>query len=135
MSAPLSQAQRAFRDAELNVFDPQFGIGGDQWTRTRSAGNGVSGPVTSGAPVIVTGYVSQVDKAQIGASAAGVGVVDIGWMFTGPLSVANEQGVLIAQDIRTGDVLTSVADATFVFTLTGKVEEAGYIAYLAEKGR
>lgn len=125
MSAPLSEVQQALAEAQLTIIGPQFGIGGDQWTRTRSSGNGVSGPVTSGTPATITGYVRRVDKARLGQSAAGVGVVDIGWMFTGPRG----------QDVTTGDVLTSVADATLVFTLTGAVEVAGYLAFFAEKGR
>lgn len=125
MSASLSVAQQAFASAALTIFGPQFGIGGDRWTRTRSTGNGISGPVTEGTPATITGYLLRADRARLAGAAPGVRVIDLGWLYTGPLG----------QDVLSGDILTSQADSILSFTLTGKVTIAGYLMYLADQVR
>lgn len=125
MSAPLSVAQQAFAQAALTIFGPQFGIGGNLWTRTRSTGNGISGPMTDGAPTTITGYLLRADRGRLAGAAPGVRVIDLGWVYAGALG----------QDVQTGDILTSQAESILSFTLTGKVTIAGYLMYLADQVR
>lgn len=112
MSTPLSTAQRALRDATLGIFGPQFGIGGDQWTRRRGTEN-----------LIVSGYVRQVRLAQ--DTLIGEGPIRVGFMFTSTLD----------QDVQPGDLLISVAEPLLVFGVGEPYRRAGYRAlFVADLG-
>lgn len=124
MAAPLSVFHAAIRDAEFQHFGPQFGDGGTAWTRTRTGGNGISGPVAQSGPAItINGFMRQAKRSAITGSAPDVGVVDSVWLFVGALGV----------DVQPGDTLVSQAEPSLAFVLGGVLETVGYVRLFAEQ--
>jgi hypothetical protein len=82
------------------------GVGGSSWSVTRTSGNGITGPVSSGDAGSITGYAYQEAPDRMQALLAGSRAPVQPWRF-----------VLISGTLLAGDVVTSVQDSSIRFTV------------------
>lgn len=131
MAAPLISASTMAALIDLDKrgtldYARAFGVGGQEWTVKRLSGTGV-GPKTSLILTGLTAYVYQVQfPGRYAPAQAGQQVLTAQWfaiVVAGPELPAEDVPRLLA-----GDVITSVADARYRYTL--KTPEPWYDEYL-----
>jgi hypothetical protein len=122
-----TREQKAIARAELTI-GKKLGVGGAQWSVSRTTGDGVGSPVAVVAVGTWAGYVVEEDPAQLGAAAPGSAVGAKLWYAVGTAATIAPTGSLLA-----GDVLTSVADPSIAFALAAPDLVVGYARYLARR--
>lgn|GEM_PF-5916421 len=122
MQARIERQQSSERTS-IFLAAQMFGIGGATWTIKRLTGDGVSERPSITTVAAVAGYVYSPKQQRIQAVGAPDFTPTDDFEFVGLTTV----------DVREGDTLTSVTDATLVFQVMGVEARAGYVMATLEQ--
>jgi hypothetical protein len=127
---PISSTQAKLAAAALRL-SREFGIGGDQWTVTAAAGDGLSGP---GGPAVAGTWAGRVKRSQATQLAATGPAVPVGLDEWHAVGTAGDIALAAGgtRPLAVNDVLTSLADPALRFRVAAPIRVAGYARYILE---
>jgi hypothetical protein len=130
MSA-VSREWRAVARAEITIAQ-RLGVGGDAWSVTRMAGEGVASPVMAWPIGIWAGYVAEEDPATLSSAAPAASVGAKRWYAVGDTAVVLPTPPALPATLAIGDVIVSQSDIGLRFSIAAQDRVAGYVRYLLE---
>lgn len=115
----LTDEQQMLVETALEI-GATFGVGGSSWVRTRASGDGISGARTTTTTTLSPLYIVRAQRDRTAPTAPARALVgDAEWRLIAPLGT----------DVLAGDLFTSSADSTLVFTLaTAPDTSQGYVS-------